>query len=718
MRVASVFLLVFVVLVVFTSARKAPFGKEELEASLEKNINANAVGPWAHANSQDLANRLSLRSWRSDVFRDNDWQVAIDDGEQAVDKIAGSSLEAGATVADAEMATVNFLQREARAAIGESLRSKARRVMLVVLSCVGVRAVPLMHNVLLFFVLVTLVWLMWNLKAPTAAGSGSGRQSEARRSGKTVVQQAVPDDKFDLEADQHSFFTISTGDVVSEGGGSDTDDEATVPYDLQSSATLSVLPATELLATSPAASIDYQAEFIIQSSDDGVPRSYRWMLPEEAEAEGLLHAKIQPRGNDVESVGSRKSVKRQSDLSFARVAMSNGAWFDPLASPWTTETLNLSLAKCGINVNEWTQDMVSKLAGQLAGKDPKVFLVKTKDGRLVRKVDMVLLIIAHPETGFVLMEDEQKRPLTDKSMLKSPEMVVSTRKRGKESVWQAANRCLEKKLLAPAGAIELNWAMVKSYDEEDADAFYPGLKTIVRRHVMQGRLVTKDIEKLNALQAVDLSSLGEGQGRGFETRMKDEVYFWVWKSLRWAPPVAQHLSWLNGVGAVQSRPLDDDLQIVQAWSVARVEALLREHNVEASNFGFSVEQLSEKASSGHIYFALRGPDGALGCISDSVKLRLLSPSGKAVLVETTAGRVQWPSGEKWLNETWWEAAQRLVRRRWVKQDALVYVGFETHDIPVVGGAGGAEPDKLEQGKVLLGRISADVGGVFHVNSAI
>merc|ERR1719387_2068355 len=161
------------------------------------------------------------------------------------------------------------------------------------------------------------------------------------------------------------------------------------------------------------------------------------------------------------------------------------------------------------------------------------------------------------------------------------------------------------------------------------------MPTVVRRHMVQATIVTTDQQVLRSISA-DLSSTKSK--KGFDVTLEDQVYHWVWKPLKHIDSLQDYSSWLAG-GTVKrpasfKQPSIDDNFVMLPWTEAEVQSLLMENGASAEQFEMSLEELAKKAMRGQLHFAQREADGNLCCYKNVVLLRIISPQGQCLLVQT------------------------------------------------------------------------------------
>merc|ERR1719265_1435176 len=225
-------------------------------------------------------------------------------------------------------------------------------------------------------------------------------------------------------------------------------------------------------------------------------------------------------------------------------------------------------------------------------------------------MEQVVVIIHHPQECYVIVSDDRMQgshrfsaEVTEfRRTMKKGEKTLSIRKLPMEMIEQTAYRCIKEKLGIEDGSIEVTEGMVKSTELEESSDFYPGLTTVVCKHIIQARVVTTDPQKLKSIGAdssTENAVVAEHEYRGESGR-------WVWQLLDKVPDLRQYSKWLGQRGvwqqpgmtisprSVRSRaalsrkslePLRDSLQVVQPWDESEVLKLLEEHQATPDEFG-------------------------------------------------------------------------------------------------------------------------------------
>eukprot|EP00746_Dinoflagellata_sp_MGD_P009355 gnl/MRDRNA2_/MRDRNA2_118995_c0_seq1.p1 gnl/MRDRNA2_/MRDRNA2_118995_c0~~gnl/MRDRNA2_/MRDRNA2_118995_c0_seq1.p1 ORF type:complete len:664 (-),score=115.64 gnl/MRDRNA2_/MRDRNA2_118995_c0_seq1:34-2025(-) len=417
-------------------------------------------------------------------------------------------------------------------------------------------------------------------------------------------------------------------------------------------------------------------EFKVMSFS-GEPRSFRWIPPIEVEATRLALAGDCNSG----SLGE-----------FARHYISGGGSADLLPAPWSAEVVEKVLSSHDIDVSSWSPSKVQALVKELT--DGRSFLAATQNGNgaLRRTMEMVAVIVYHPTTGHIIVADDQVKQAADsyevsefRRQMKKGEKTLSIRKLPMEMVEQTAYRCIKEKMGIEDGIIQVTDGMIKTTEMEETSDFYPGLTTIVFRHMIQAKVVTTDAKKLKAIGA-------DPQPTTFvaaEQVYRGEMCRWVWQSLDKIPELRQYSQWLSKRGDWRSTsrladarasrtmrkadsraalgrrsltPLRESLQIVLPWDEHEVKRLLDLYQVTSDDFGMSLQELSSQAEKGGLVFGTCTSDGKLVAITDYIVMHFQMADSQHVLVETSndTTSLQFPEISWHIDEGCYDAAKRLA----------------------------------------------------------
>lgn len=348
---------------------------------------------------------------------------------------------------------------------------------------------------------------------------------------------------------------------------------------------------------------------------------------------------------------------------------------DVVPAPWTLRTLCQMLAQYGVPLMSWVNAATKRLVEELTSG--KAWLVVTKSGTLRCSVARLVLVVKSPR-GDILVGGDSDEPDGDFSL----EVTFSSR----EGVVEAARRCLHEKLKIPEHAVRLETDKVRTFDEEETGALYPGLTSTVRKYMLMCTVDAQmEISILHSLQMENLKALTKPSSTD-EHHTEKRRPGWEWRSLNRIPGMQRHRAWLlqtegSGTSASCSRTphhrqsmmqtlLDDDVQrVLLPWSDHDVASVLREHGLDALSFGLSLVELTAALKGGQAYFGRSRSDGKLLCLADCVCLRITAPREEGAKVwerpclVLTDGQdeIRWPGDMRRPDESHWATARRIAR---------------------------------------------------------
>lgn len=424
-------------------------------------------------------------------------------------------------------------------------------------------------------------------------------------------------------------------------------------------------------------------------SGKGSCGTFRWMsMPEVAELDLAF-----------EEDPAHMSGTEGRFAEHARHAIAGGGSADLIPAPWSEESVRKALRGAGIDTSAWVDSKVQQLFQELV--DGSAFLVVTPTGVMRRVVSYVLVVVFHPLTGRVIVPYKQgsrssqfKRASEASKEMPAQEATLSIRKHHMETIEEAADRCIRTKLSASDRLIQVTEGLVKTTESEEVSTFYPGLTTMVRRHMIQARVVATDRDLLKSIGA----DLHPGADHSFATEYQGLSLRWLWQAPEKIPDFKQHCTWLSKRGylsrsmgisiqnastgksssgsgrrsTVSSSRIEqkdlciDSLRLVLPWNPSTVRSLLDAYQVTADEFGMTLEKLSSEASQGMLIFGVRGVDGKLVTITDHILLQIRYPETQMVLVQTDESdegliRARFPASTWRIDQGCCDAARHLVQ---------------------------------------------------------
>lgn len=485
-------------------------------------------------------------------------------------------------------------------------------------------------------------------------------------------------------------------------------------------------------------------------SEDGIFKDENsWSLVEDVEVEV-------PRGSQPDAPisfaepfsfkfmdGSEKSLQWVPSAQGPSLAGPTLKDVEAIALPWTSAALRRALSDGFINFNQWDKQQLQCLTQEIqAGQS---FLVRNVAGELRRLVVQVSVVVHEPSSGLVIVEDlDAKMKNRRKSVTADDEfnpfeiasVVPSTDLAFGESVLCASRRCLKERVGIEEGhhysngqlglcdgEVSLSQSTVMSIDadhqSEEMQLRYPGLITLVRKHVVQAIFVGKTNPSQQQALGTGFLHLNAEDG---------QTWFWKWKNVSEVPSLIKFRVWLSramssddtnpgfpssktnrsktGIkrcfqrGYSKSfRQVDDKVQPHTPWLRTQILEILEKCRVSAEKFGFVVDALWDEVANGSLSLGYRKSTRELVCFRDIVHLRVVSPKSNAVLIRQTDDGVQWLSTKLLLHETPWCAARRIVREQLGLEDTALNIEYNPKSMRVdICHASRTEKRILEPGK--------------------
>jgi len=194
---------------------------------------------------------------------------------------------------------------------------------------------------------------------------------------------------------------------------------------------------------------------------DGNTKCFEWYTDVQAEAKKV---KLKPEG-----------AEAVSTLVRAPIGLSEDA-------------LRLHLRSMGVDVTAFGQGTTKTLkefsAELIRGEST---LMQDQDGKIIRVVDVVVMMITKASTNEVLVQTEQVSPDGTKKVL---DRLPGAKRRPDENQFLSARRILRKQLEIDENQVQLEQEVV-NVEEEHASPNFPGLKTVYRKRIIKAIWVGK-----------------------------------------------------------------------------------------------------------------------------------------------------------------------------------------------------------------------------------
>lgn len=347
------------------------------------------------------------------------------------------------------------------------------------------------------------------------------------------------------------------------------------------------------------------------------------------------------------------------------------------AKQWTEDGLIDALERHGIDHTLYGQDearSIPELVKELNNGDS---YFQTVDDQLVRLFDAVIIKIEAPG-GRILQELE--RELSDGRVVGDKQFPAAKR-RPHEDVLDTALRILKDKVQMKPADVDISVESDLVWEEKESNS-YPGLHTVVRKHIVRGKLLTLAYAEESEFTVAK----SDGNKRYFAWHQDEKA------KAKTSQTRNSTTSFLESLG-FKEQLLKRSVEEIQHASVTEtdVRAMLTQYGVDLQKFGTgeakSIADLTDELVKGDSRLMIRKDDEAAGgydneCpivrVVDVVCLRLFSPNKKQLLVETweifndgrTRSRGMYPGIKQLTDETVLSAVESLLADFCIPTDAV------------------------------------------------
>jgi len=305
-----------------------------------------------------------------------------------------------------------------------------------------------------------------------------------------------------------------------------------------------------------------------------------------------------------------------------------------------------------------------------------------KHKKLVRVVDVVLLRIAFEKNGTKTYITEFAETFKDGRNRDCLNRLPGTKKEAHENTTNTAERFVKDAMGIDSSKIAFDHANKEIFEEEEESRSYPGVTTIYRKEIIDGKFVTTDPALLK-----EKGATGEVGGTfSFKDHLDNtKVFKWL---------TEQDLL-KNGIQFRAPADQDHVSGLVQApigLSEDELVKFLLENNVDPKQFGQnntkSLKDFSNELLKGESSLMVQA-DGRLLRVVDIVLLKLSKEGTDDVLIEASEkfpdGRSsqlnRLPGSKRRPDENHFVTAQRVLKRQ-LKMDENV-VNLNSKDVKVV-----------------------------------
>jgi len=308
--------------------------------------------------------------------------------------------------------------------------------------------------------------------------------------------------------------------------------------------------------------------------------------------------------------------------------------------------------------------------------ESRLMVDATKHHKLVRVVDVVLLRIQHAakrhDTEFLL---ETKTTYWDGRERDSYLRLPGCKMKPEENTRTAAERLIFERLNMTDCMVELNLEDEDTFEEDEESPSYPGVRTVYRKHIIEGTVMTTDNEKLHRI------GIPVATGNGMTSRSG-----WHHSDFR---RCTRHFAWMTekecAAKHVTIRPPHQEGNYYSALVDAhlgmnerQLRQFLKEHDIDPNQYGqFGSKTLQEFSNElirgdSTIVIQTDNEDGhsQLVRIVDTVHLLIRNTETGQALIEVEeiapSGRVTTlhclPDSRRRPDENQFSAAQQCLRQ--------------------------------------------------------
>eukprot|EP00747_Dinoflagellata_sp_TGD_P095108 gnl/TRDRNA2_/TRDRNA2_166350_c0_seq2.p1 gnl/TRDRNA2_/TRDRNA2_166350_c0~~gnl/TRDRNA2_/TRDRNA2_166350_c0_seq2.p1 ORF type:complete len:778 (+),score=217.81 gnl/TRDRNA2_/TRDRNA2_166350_c0_seq2:90-2423(+) len=292
------------------------------------------------------------------------------------------------------------------------------------------------------------------------------------------------------------------------------------------------------------------------------------------------------------------------------------------------------LKEHGIDPNKFGKGQaktLEQMSGEVHSGAARLMLDATEHKKLVRVVDIVLLRLVTPKQGKILVESAEMYPDGRKRQM---HRLPGTKKEPHENAKETTDRILKDMLNMGNIKVEFDFDEKEVFEEETESPSYPGVRTVYRKEIVQGSVVTTDTALLNK---IGLPACKEWSAEDTSKNTK----FFVWLTEKEA--VQKHRVKLKAEGSEEVSGLvmapigmqEDDLKTYLEGCKVDVGRFGQEHAKTLKEF--STELIKGESA------LMQDANNAVLRVVDIVIMKIMNPVTKDLLVQTEQ---DYPDGTK------------------------------------------------------------------------
>mmetsp|Transcript_31991 Transcript_31991/g.69925 ORF Transcript_31991/g.69925 Transcript_31991/m.69925 type:complete len:768 (+) Transcript_31991:93-2396(+) len=290
-----------------------------------------------------------------------------------------------------------------------------------------------------------------------------------------------------------------------------------------------------------------------------------------------------------------------------------------------TDLVRGMLEKSGISCSSFGTGQAKTLeefSGEIHSGAARLMMDAAKHSSVVRVVDIVLLRLFHSSSGgrYLIQSGEK---YSDGRQRTGIYQLPGTKKEPHENTMQVAQRILDSRLVMNDCKVRLDNTTKEFYEEEEESPSYPGVRTVYRKEIVEGKITTTDPSVLARVGLkVDKPWSSE------DSRKVTRVFCWMsrkqcqsHKVKLFAPKEGTEVS------ALVYAPVGLNME--------ELMSTLEKGGVDVSKFGKgsskTLKEFSDELAKAEATLATEG--GQLKRIVDVVVLRVVNSSNGQLLVE-------------------------------------------------------------------------------------
>mmetsp|Transcript_1818 Transcript_1818/g.4558 ORF Transcript_1818/g.4558 Transcript_1818/m.4558 type:complete len:782 (+) Transcript_1818:74-2419(+) len=290
----------------------------------------------------------------------------------------------------------------------------------------------------------------------------------------------------------------------------------------------------------------------------------------------------------------------------------------------------------------------------------RLMLDATQHKTMVRVVDTCLLRISYGEGANKKYIIESSEKLPD-GRARDHARLPGTKKEPHENTRMVALRLIDDMLGMKDCKVELNLRTREVFEEEEDSPSYPGVRTVYRKEIVEGKVTTTDA---SALKRICL----QGEAKFWEYTDS----FKITKSFKWMTEKQCKGTGIKMKGPAEAQGVSGLVQTAAGMDEDQLKKYLEENRVDTSKFGQnhtrSLKEFAQEIAEGESAL-MQSADGGVMRVCDVIVLILKKSDSGEILVEVEEDYDghdrkqlnQMPGVKKRTDENQFLAAQRILK---------------------------------------------------------